>query len=88
MTKTLDVAFDRLGQEMRVGSIIAAPYTRSRIVIGRVTRMTDKMLRFEDIDRNTGTAQSSRPTYNKYHNEVICLDEMEATVMFLMTQNL
>ncbi len=85
---TLEVAYDRLGQELKEGSIIAAPHTRASIVIGRITKITPKMVRFEDIDRKPLRAQSARPTHTKYHNEVICLDELEETVMFMMTRNL
>jgi len=81
-------AYDRLGQELRVGSIIAAPHTRSAIVIGRITKITPKMICFEDIDRKPLKAQSASPTQHKYHTEVICLDTLEETVMFMMTRNL
>lgn len=82
------VAYDRIGQEIKVGSIIAVPYTKSKLAIGRVTSITPKKVRFEDIHRIHGSSQEARPTYNKYQSEVICLDNLDETVMFIMTQNL
>jgi hypothetical protein len=89
MSKAPKVAYDRLGQEMKVGTIIAAPYTRSCIVIGRITHLTAKTVRFEDIDRRVLTARNCRPTYNKYHTEVISLEKLgEEVVMLMLKQNL
>lgn len=83
------VAYDRLGQEIRVGSFIVAPYTRARTVIAQVTHISPKKVRFEDIDRNVGESREARPIYNKYHHEVVCIDSLgEAVIMAKLSQNL
>ena len=68
-------AFDKIGQPITVGSIVAAPYTKTNLRIQRVEKITPKQLKLEGGGY-------------KYHDEVICLDEIEATVMYLMTQGL
>ena len=89
MSNAPKVAYDRLGQELKIGTIIAAPYTNSCFVIGRVTKLTAKTVRFEDIDRKKLNASTSRPSYNKYQTEVISLEKLgEEVVMFMMTRNL
>lgn len=74
------VYLDRIGQEVRVGSIVATPSSISSITICRVIAITPKSFRVEYISGGGNTL--------KRRNEVICLDEMEATVMYLMTRNL
>jgi hypothetical protein len=75
LSKKLTEVFDKIGQPIKVGSIVAAPCSASMITINRVEKITPKQLRLSN-------------TSYKYHHEVICLDEMEATVMYLMTRNL
>jgi hypothetical protein len=82
---TTEVVQDKIGQEVRVGSIVAAPNSKTSLVICRVTKLMPKKLRLEEVGAET---RSYRPSWDKYHHEVICIDEMEHTVMYLMTQNL
>lgn len=79
------VVHDKIGQEVRLGSIVAAPNTKTKLIICRVTKLMPKKLRLEEVGSET---KSYRPIWDKYHHEVICIDEMEHTVMYLMTQNL
>lgn len=81
MTNTNPIAHDRIGQEISVGSLIVAPYTRSRTVIGRVTRITPQRLHFDDIDRNVAMSQEARPINSKRHDEVVCIDKLEEHVL-------
>lgn len=87
MSKTdLSVTEDKIGQEVKVGSIVAMPETKSLLKIGRVLKISPKTLLIQDVN---GTSSNSRwDESRKKHKEVICLDEMEATVMYLMTRNL
>jgi hypothetical protein len=74
---------------MRVGSLIVAPYTRARTVIGRISSITPKKVRFEDIDRNVSLAREARPINTKYHHEVVCIDKLgEEVVMHRLSTNL
>jgi hypothetical protein len=82
---TTEVVQDKIGQEVRVGSIVAASNSKTSLVICRVTKLMPKKLRLEEVGTET---RSYRPNWDKYHHEVICIDEMEHTVMYLMTQNL
>lgn len=80
-----NIRYDKIGQEIREGSIVAVPNSKSEIKICRVTKLMPKMISCENVN----TTKSGRAaSYNKYANEVICLDEMEATVLYLMTRNL
>jgi len=82
-------AYDRLGQEIHIGSFVVAPYTRARTVIGQVTGITAKKVRFKDIDRNEGSARDAKPIYNKYHNEIVCIDALsELCVLKKLSQNI
>jgi len=81
MTENLEIVNDKIGQEIRVGSIVAMPNAKTELKIGRVKKISSKTILCEDVNR---TSSQSR----KRHTEVICLDEMEATVMYLMTRNL
>ena len=85
MKEEEQVVFDKIGQEIRLGSIVAAPNSKTSLVICRVTKLMPKKLRIEEVGNETKTY---RPNWDKYHHEVICIDEMEHTVMYLMTQNL
>lgn len=89
MKTSLEVAYDRLGQEMRVGSFIVAPYTRARTVVAQVVNITKCLVEFEDINRNRSKSIGGRPVYKKRHDEVVCIDGLgDAVVMAKLKQNL
>jgi hypothetical protein len=77
---SVPLCYDRLGQPVLVGSIVAVPDTKSRIDICRVIGITPKSYRVTTIE--------GRRSCLKRQDEVICLDEMEATVMYLLTHNI
>jgi hypothetical protein len=70
-----------MGQEVRVGSIVVAPDSKTSMFIGRVIKITPKQLRLENLDIAPSTYR--REPY-KYHHEVVCLDQMQETVMYLL----
>jgi hypothetical protein len=65
--KTLESCQDKVGQEVRVGSWVVAPYTASILRIGQVARISPKMLTIDYLSGSEG---------RKFHNEVICMDQM------------
>jgi hypothetical protein len=75
---------DRLGQEILVGSIVAAPHTKSYMFIGRVESISPKTVKLQPLD---GTASSSHPPY-KYHNQVIVIDAIDETFLFMLGRGL
>lgn len=79
-----EIIYDKIGQEMKVGSIIAMPDSRSVLKIGRIQCISPKTILAIDINSESSYNRGSR----KRHQEVICLDEMETTVIYLMTRNL
>ena len=86
MSKQLEVAYDMLGQEMRVGSVIVAPHSLSTSIIGEIIGITPKMVRFEDILQVNGR---KRGASLKYHAEVVCIDKLgPELVMAKLQQNL
>jgi hypothetical protein len=82
MVNTL--VYDKIGQEIKVGSIVAAPYTKTLLNICKIQSILPKTVKLEGINCKL----NYRNTVYKKHHEVVCLDEMEATVMFLLKQNL
>lgn len=76
---------DKIGQDIRVGSIVAVPNSKTNLEICRVIKIMPKQLRCEKVEGNISRWHG---IWNKYHNEVICLDEMEQTVMYMMSRNL
>lgn len=76
--------YDKIGQEIKVGSVVAAPHTKTLMNICRVSNISPKTVKLEGINCKLNWKNA---VYKK-HREVVCLDEMEATVMFLLQQNL
>lgn len=76
------VAYDKLGQEIKEGSVVAAPFGKSDLKICRVLKIAPKQLKVADVSV-VDTSQYGATKY-KTHSEVVCLDEMEATVMYLL----
>jgi len=81
MTKT--TVYDKLGQAMQVGSIVAVPNSATKMQICRLTKIMPKLIKVSRLN-NTGYQSSS----NKYPSEVICLDAIEETVMYILTSDL
>ncbi len=73
---------DRLGQPIEVGSIVCAPDTKTSMFIGRVIKITPKQLRLENLD----SAYKSEPY--KYHKEVVCIDHMQETIMYMIKRGI
>lgn len=80
--KSLEIATDKLGQDVKVGSIVVAPNGNRNIQIGRVTRITPKMVRVDNINSRWSSDEL------KYHDQIVCIDEMEQTVLYLLSRNL
>ena len=78
-------ATDRLGQTIKEGSIVAAPDSKTSLFIGRVIKITPKQLRLENLDNRAKGYRGSSPY--KYHHEVVCLDQMQEIVMYLLKLN-
>jgi hypothetical protein len=85
MTEEEQVVFDKIGQEIRLGSIVAAPNGKSSMILCRVIKIMPKKIRIEEVGNEL---KSYKPNWDKMHDQVICLDDLEQTVMHLMTQNL
>lgn len=85
MAKGLEVGYDKIGREIHVGSIVVTPYTASMTKIGRVVKITPKSVSCEDVNATTAKYRSS---WLKAQAEVICLDDLEQLVMYMMTRNL
>ena len=85
MAKSLEVGHDKLGREIRIGSIIVAPYSASMTKIGRVVKITPKNVSCESVNETPNKYKSS---WLKAQAEVICLDDLEQVVMYMMTRNL
>lgn len=85
-TQYLDKAYDKLGREFKVNSIVVCPETRSMLSVKRVISISGKMARVVSInhkinpDRKFSSAGSL-----KYHNELLCIDELEETMLYLLT---
>lgn len=84
-TVTDELIKDRLGQELKEGSVVVAPDTKTSMFIGRVLKITPKQVKLENLDK--AKSQWRRHPY-KYHHEVVCLDQMQATVLYLLSRNL
>lgn len=77
---------DKIGQEIKIGSLVAAPVGRGVLSICRVVKIAPKQLRLEQIKKQN--QYNCIVTYYKYHNEVICIDGIEESVLYLLSQNL
>lgn len=76
--------YDKLGQEIKIGSVVAAPHTKTLMHICRVRNISPKMVKLEGLNCKI----NHKNTAYKKHGEVVCLDEIEATLMLLLAQNL
>ena len=79
-----DVAYDRLGQEIKVNSLVAGPDTKTTIDVFRVEKITPKQLKLLSVSK-------TKPRYNPYkyknHEEVICLDNIDQTTVYMLSRN-
>lgn len=80
MAKKLNITYDKIGQEVKVGSLVVAPDTKTQLFIGKVESISPKQLKLRNVEKNW--------TSYKYHSEVLCIDGLEGTVMFLLASNL
>jgi hypothetical protein len=74
-------ALDKLGQEVRVGDLVVAPESKTKLDVCRVLEVTPKMYRVQSITSDDSPCLKS-------HSQVISLNKIEAVVMYLMSQNL
>jgi len=75
---------DKIGQEIHVGSIVVAPNGYSSLKICRVINITPKQLKCSDVNNTSKYANISY----KYPNEVVCLDDLDATMVYLLMRKL
>lgn len=80
----LTEANDIIEQTVSVGSMVAAPHTRTSMFIGKVIKITPKRFKIEEIN---GKSIRPRVTY-KDHGQVVCLDAIEESIFVLLKQNL
>ena len=71
---------DVVGQKIKVGSIVVAPHSTTTVFIGKVTKITPKQLKIEG-------SGYWRPVY-KNHNQVVCMDAIPETVMYILQKDL
>ena len=79
-----DVAYDRIGQEIKVNSLVAGPDTKTTIDVFRVKKITPKQLKLLPISKSE---TSYNPFKYKNHEEVICLDNIDQTTVYMLSQN-
>ena len=77
---------DRLGNEIHEGSIIAAPDSKTRLIIGRVEKIAKIQIGIKNLDAK-GEYFRNQISY-KYPEQVICLDKMEELILYLLSRNL
>lgn len=83
--KSLEEAVDRIGQTVKVGSIVVAPDGNSYISISRIIRITPKMVELVRLDDGNPYRHGQGL---KKQSQILCIDGIEATVMHLLSQNL
>lgn len=81
-TETKDI----LGQTIRVGSLVAAPDTKTSMYIGRVRKITPKQLCIENMQGKKDSKGSLGVAY-KYHSHVVCLDSIPESLLILLNHN-
>lgn len=72
------IARDALGQEILLDQVVAAPYTRSMLLIGRIMKISDKTV----LIRRLG--KGDQWTERKRHEEVVIISDNPATTMFVI----
>ena len=83
----LEEVKDILGQTVKVGSLVAAPNTKTQMWIGRVSEITPKQLRIEDMSGKTDYRGKVKAAY-KNHEQVVCLDQIPESLFIILKQNL
>ena len=82
--KGQEVPTDRLGQVLAVGSIVAAPDSKSSLLIARVSSISPKQVKLEKL---SGASSYGRPPY-KYHNQVVVIDSIDETFLYMLGRGL
>ena len=72
-------ARDALGQEILLDSVVAAPYTKSMLFIGRVVKISPKTVKVRRLGKSEGW------TEQKYHEEVVVISDNPATTMYILS---
>lgn len=73
---------DKIGQVLNVGSIVASPHAKTELKIGRVVKLAPKQAKIEDVNNPSGS------TWYKYHHEVVCLDALDQTLMYMLSRGI
>lgn len=79
---------DKLGSELKIGSLVAAPGSTSRrtLSIGRITAITPKMVKVLDV-HHTSTYHVKKGGTLYYASEVVCLDDHEQAFIYMLNRN-
>lgn len=72
-------AKDALGQDLRLDSVVVAPYTTSTLIIGRVAKISPKTVKV----RRLGSS-ATRWLLQKKHEEVVVIGDNPATTMYVI----
>jgi hypothetical protein len=87
----MKITYDRIGVPINVGSIVFAPQTATTAQICRVIKITPKMATIMPIEKKIKSSPigyTSGRAMMRAHNQLICLDECEELVLYLMTQSI
>jgi len=73
------VALDALGQEITLDAVVAAPQSRSSLFIGRVSKISPKMIEVRELGAKSGT--------RKFHNEIVVIGNSPAATMYVLVHD-
>lgn len=74
-------ALDALGQKIVLDAVVAAPYTKSMLFIGRVVKISPKTVKVRRLGKSDGW------TEQKYHEEVVVISDNPATTMYVLQKD-
>ena len=77
--------FDRIGQKIEIGDIVAAPVSKSSLMVGRIKSMGEKMATLTSITQ--GRNQIPVQRIRKYKDQIIKLSDIEETVLYLLRRD-
>lgn len=83
MAKKEEIAVDAIGQEIHLDAIVAAPYTASRLLIGKVVKVRPKTVKIIRIDG--GTARHTwRSEWQKSHSEIVVISDNPQLTLYVL----
>lgn len=74
-------AFDALGQKIVLDAVVAAPYTRSMLLIGRIVKISPKTVKIRRLGHPSDSGEQ------KYHHEVVVISDNPATTMYVLQKD-